>query len=310
MSDSNVTRQHRITVSYEGPGPDRGWMNATDVGTAIVGMGEMVSGASKVLYGDDARIEANVRADFEHASFEMIFEIVAAAHDIFHMIDNVNGVLSTLGLNENANGVIQFLQWARGRKIVAEELVEGGMKLRIARGKDGDSSITLTLDTYRALKSRQVRDGLKAFVQPLWREGVERVLASSTDTQAPSVEIERYERDAFIAPVLPSDTVDISRATMIVTIVSPVFEGNYVWRVSHGDAKYTARMGDDDFLESIRRDRIEFGRGHALRVTMETEIIDKGDGSLSYRHRIIKVHDHIRPKTYEQEELGPEDTHG
>ena len=46
-----VKRQHSITVSYKGPGPDMGWMNATDIGMAIVGVGEMISGASKVAYG-------------------------------------------------------------------------------------------------------------------------------------------------------------------------------------------------------------------------------------------------------------------
>ena len=234
----------------------------------------------------------------------MIFEIVAYAHDIFSRLDDVHGVLSTLGLNENATGVIQFLQWARGRKVVAEEPGEGGVTLRLESTGFG-ASMTLSLESYRALKNKQVRDGLKGFVHPLWRDGVEQVLASSADVREPTVTINRSERDSFLAPVLPSDLVDISRSIMIVTLVSPVFEGNYVWRLSQGATKYMARMEDEDFLETIRRDKVEFGHGHALKVTMETETIDKGDGSFRYKHSITKVHEHIRPKRYEQEDHGP-----
>lgn len=292
-----VLVRHEITVRYDGPAVEHGWMNATEVGSAMLGLGNMVSGASNVLLGDSATVEARVRSDFKGGSFEVVFEIVALADHLFHS-DAAENIMALLGVYDNTQGLIQVLRWLRGRSLTREERDEAGVTLVAGRDR-----LELRIENYQVLRSKEIRDGLAAFVHPLWNDGVSRLsLTSGATTGKAGVVIEAAEREHMVAPVLPSETVDTSRSTLFLTVVAPVFEGDYVWRFAQGDTRYTARMEDLDFLEKVRKGDVEFGHGHALRVIFETDTIDQGAG-LAFRHRVVKVLGHIRPQNYRQGDM-------
>ena len=63
----------RLNVRYRGLDVDQGRMSALELGPAIFAVGQMVGRTSRVLYGDEARVKVEVRADFEHGSFGIDF---------------------------------------------------------------------------------------------------------------------------------------------------------------------------------------------------------------------------------------------
>lgn len=125
-SAPNDRSEMRLNVHYRGMDVERGRMSALELGPAIFGVGQMVGRTSRVLYGDEARVNVEVRANFERASFGIEFFAVSPGAEL----------VPSLTLEQLANICI-ILGFAGGT-------VAGGMKglLWIARkleGKDIDS---------------------------------------------------------------------------------------------------------------------------------------------------------------------------
>lgn len=295
---------HAVRVQYDGGLARDGRMSAADLASAIMGMANMVSGTSEILLGDDARVQATVRTDFGGNSFVVVFEITSFVADLLSSVDSV---VSLLGFSENSNGLIQTLQWLRGRTITSVGKTEAddrasSMTLSI----DGDSR-ELSVSDLRVLRDERIVKGALALMEPLLEGNATRVTIGNGDNAvAPrysEISIEQAEARNLRIPVFPDDEVLTSRYEMTLTVVAPVFRGNYVWRFQWSGTRITAKMMDDDFISRIRANRVAFGYGDALRVQMETDEIRQKSSGVGYRHRIVKVLDHKRQPRYDQKDF-------
>ena len=90
----------RLNVRYRGLDVDRGRMGALELGPAIFGVGQMVGRTSRVLYGDEARVKVEVRADFEHASFGIDFVARSTAQGLMPPLtmEDLKNISIVLGL--------------------------------------------------------------------------------------------------------------------------------------------------------------------------------------------------------------------
>lgn len=295
---------HAVRVQYDGGLAGDGRMNATDLASAIMGMANMVSGTSEILLGDDTRVQATVKTDFGGNSFVVVFEITSFVADLLSSADSV---VSLLGFSENAHGLIQTLQWLRGRTITSVGRTEA---------EDPASSFTLSVDgdtrelsvsDVRVLRDERVVKGALALMEPLLEGNATRVTIGNGDDAViqryREISIEQAEARDLRMPVFPDDEVVTRRYEMTLTVVAPVFRGNYVWRFQWSGTTITAKMLDVDFISRIKANRVAFGYGDALRVQMETDEIRRKSGSVGYRHRIVKVLDHERHHRYEHDDL-------
>ena len=295
---------HVVRVQYDGGQAERGLMSAADLGGAIVGMAEMVSGASQIVMGDETHVRAQVRTDFGGNSFLVVFEIVSFAADLLSSVDSV---VSLLGLSENSNGLFQTLRWIRGRHITAIRRFQAddpGASMNVHIGEDVRE---LSFSDVRALRDERIVRGIVGVMKPLMEGNAARVTMGSGATVPKSGELSIRQEEAayFKEPAFPEDEVDTKTYEMILTVVVPVLTGDYIWRFEWSGNIFTAKMEDGDFVNRIRANLVDFGYGDALRVRMETDEVLRGDGTTTRRHRIVKVLAHKKQERYGQGDLLP-----
>ena len=293
-----------VRIQYDGGEAESGRMNPADLGVAMIGMADMVSGASGIVIGDHAHVRARIRSDFGGNSFLVVFEIFSITADL---LSSAESVVSLLGLSENPNGLIQTLQWIRGRAITAvrrPKADDPGASMTIHIGEDVRE---LTVSDVRALRDERTVRGMVGVMKPLVEGNAARVTIDGGDgTAVPpgsGIVIEQEEAAYLQEPVFPDDSVVTRTHEMILTVVVPVLTGDYVWRFEWSGNKLTAKMLDDEFIGKIRANFVEFGYGDTLRVRMETEETPQKDGTKTYQHRIIKVLKHTKHERYGQGDL-------
>ena len=295
-----------VRVQYDGGEAEDGLMSAADLGGAIIGMGEMVSGASQIVMGDETHVRARVRTDFGGNSFLVVFEIVSFTADLLSSVDSV---VSLLGLAENSNGLIQTLQWIRSRRITAihrPQFDDPGASMTIRIGEDVRE---LSVSDVRALRDEKTMRGIVNVMKPLLEGNATRVTLGkgdgSTVPKSADLSIQQEEATHFKEPAFPEDDLATRTYEMILTVVVPVLTGDYMWRFEWSGNIFTAKMEDGDFVNKIRANQVDFGYGDTLRVRMETDEILRKDGTTTHRHRILKVLAHKRRERYGQIDLLP-----
>ena len=269
-----------------------------------MGMAEMVSGASEIVMGDEAHFRARVRTDFGGNSFLVVFEIVSFTADLLSSVDSV---VSLLGLSENSNGLMQTLQWIRGRRITAirrPQADDPGASMTMHIGEDARK---LSVSDVRALRDERTVRGIVRVMKPLMEGNATRVTIGNGDgTAVPKggdLAIQQEEAAYFQEPTFPEDEVVTRTYEMILTVVAPVLTGDYMWRFEWSGNTLTAKMQDREFVNSIRANLVDFGYGDTLRVRMETDEIPRKDGTVTHRHSIVKVLDHEKRERYGQNDL-------
>ena len=243
-----------VRVQYDGGEAEHGRMSAADLGGAMIGMADMVAGASGIVIGDDAHVRARVRTDFGGNSFLVVFEIVSLTADL---LSSAESVVSLLGLSENSNGLIQTLQWIRGRRITAvrrSQAGDPGASMTIHIGEDARE---LTVSDVRALRDERTVRGIVGVMKPLVEGNAAKVAIGTgdgTDSVATGSDlaIEQEEAAYLQEPTFPDDEVVTKTYEMILTVVVPVLTGDYVWRFEWSGNKLTARMLDSEFVNRIR----------------------------------------------------------
>ncbi|MDP3910741.1 MAG: hypothetical protein Q8Q14_10150 [Gemmatimonadales bacterium] len=283
----------KLKVRYQGREPDRGRMSATELGPAILGIGEMVGQASRILFGDQARVRVEVQAEPQHASFGIEFFAVAPGAGLVPplSLQDLAAIAAILGFGggtavATARGLVWLVRWLRGRKIDKVEKVGDDIRITI-----NDQSTNITVNEYRVFVNPQVRKGLKAVVAPLEQEGFDSV-SIEPETQPPQV-IEKSEREFFARIPLPEEEISVDRSTAILEVVAPAFREGYKWRFAQGGETFFAAILDEKFLGEVAQHQELFGSGDALKVEMEIRTTRTEDG-FDFERRIVHVVEHIR----------------
>lgn len=289
--DRVVVAELHLEVRYLGPQVALGRMSAVDLGPAIFGIGAMVSGAAKELYGDETRVQVEVRADFEHGSFGIDFFAVSMGGEILLglTLEELAALATILGLVgvEGIRGVIAIARKLAGRKLDRIEQIGDRYEIHVH-----DESINVSIDEYKVITNPKVREGLEAVVQPLEKPGIQAVRIKVEDHEP--VGIDRSERESFKLPSPPDEEIGTHISTRVIEVLSPAFREANKWRFAEGDSDYYATVEDDDFLQLVDRHDEVFGKGDALVVEMETTTRRK-EGRYEYDRRITRVIDHFRP---------------
>ena len=297
-----------MIVSYDGPIVREGRMSAVDAGTAIVGMANMVSAASRVLYGDGSHVTSEVETNFVKGSFEINFVVEQALGLMGH--DASLNELMLLLFGPGHAGLLGLIKRLRGRKATKVEptLVREGSD-DISLNVQGDNNtITVNKNVYLLSLDQTARESAESVAKPLMRDGMDTVtIGKFKGLEIPSVTITSDEAPYFKAPPPTGTTVHKSVSEVYLRVVSPNFQTGSKWRVAQGDTSFFADIRDDEFWERIRKYEETFGDGDILVADMMTET-QEVDGKLKIVRTIVKVKDHKAPRKYRQMGLEEQDT--
>ena len=113
----------------------------------------------------------------------------------------------------------------------------------------------------RLYRDKPIRDQLEAFVRPLVKEGVERVVFRRDQTELESVQ--REEAEYFNAESENTNVTESVIPRYRLQITSLVFHRQWKWRLSDGANTRWYAMEDEEFAKAIQQGK-RFGKDDIL----------------------------------------------
>lgn len=279
-------------LAYDGEALRDGEMDIADLAPALLGFGQLVEAAGRIVAGDDTRVTIRVKAHRE-GSFEILLSLAVdggaaiwnfAKSDSGSAAANLLGILGISGIG-GAVGLIQFVKWLGGRK--PEEVkrtTPSAVEVTI-------NNVTIVVDplVFQMAFDPGVRSGLERVVAaPLDKEGIDEVRFGSKKL---GERIKAEERHAFRTPISEDGDTFESRYVRPFSIEKLSFKPGQKWRLSDGHSPRSVVVSDQEFAAKVDRSEIRFAKGDVLICDVIERSVRTGNGFRS-EYEIVKVLEH------------------
>lgn len=270
-----MKEQAKICVAYTGESVNDGTMDVAELAPALLALSNFIGEANRVLNNDDSTIEVRVSAHFERGSFEMILELgrtLAQQLKLFFGETNYSlyEILSALGLVATLSGYsfLEIYRWLKGKQPKKVEKVNENT----VRVYFEEESREVSIGVWKLFRSEKIKKHVSGVVHPLTKEGVDTVEFRDAENKNVAEKITSEESEYFSAPAQGENLQEfVSEQQLMLKIVNVSFERGLAWRFDDGDAKFYAKVNDEQFLELIESGRISFGSGDGIVATVETK---------------------------------------
>jgi hypothetical protein len=256
----------RFTVALVGQGVDDGTIDVADLAPSLLAIGKLFDAANTSLNGDQVKVSVRVRATAP-GSFEINLEAIQSlvsqvkdflAGDTVTAIVNLKELL-LVGVVGGGWCVVRLIRKLRGRP-----------PSRIRNLKDGTVEITADGETFvvplkllRLYQDMAVRKAVQdAIVKPLEKPELERIEFKEEGRVVEAVD--KGERDFFVAPTLPEETLVDDRRRAAFSIISLAFKEDNKWRLHDGNTQISASIADKEFLKRVDSNQVAFAKGDIL----------------------------------------------
>jgi hypothetical protein len=287
-------------VVYDGPALDDGRMPVRDLAPALLALGDLFVDASGVVHPRQPPVALKIKATAE-GSF--VIDLLLEAPGVW---DNFVNLFSSDGASALVNfrdavlgtaGLFWLVKQVAGRAIKSKEDSPEPGHIRITLN-DG-TTLDVPADVLLLFESLPVRGKAREVVQPLTRDGIDRV--SFRSDREKTVEIEKQDLSAYAIPEVEEVPVLERETEIVVSIVGPVFLDDNKWRLTDGEQTFYAKIDDRQFLNDIDRGVESFRKGDMLQCRVRRVQTRRGD-TLHSDYTVIEVQEHI-PRE-EQLQLG------
>ena len=287
-----MNEKEEFQIIYDGPALSTHEMDVRDLAPALIAVSDLLEETNRVMYGDAAQVQVNVKGSFKTGCFQVDFSLAQKLADqvnaFFSSPSGITtaGILSILGVNVlNGFGLLPFVSWLKNRKIK-----------KITKLSDGKSSVEVddesrevedkTLELYRNLK---VRKSLEVIIRkPLEKEGVDSfaIMYKEEYTKVSKEESQYYKIPEMEDEPLEEQTVETNLQAIGVSFL----EDNK-WRFSDGAVAFYAEVQDKDFIQRVQENREAFAKDDILKVRMlKKQYV--GDNGIKSEYVILKIISH------------------
>lgn len=295
MSDMTEFR-----VTYDGPALENHEMDPRELAPALLAMADLLEASAKVLYGDKAKVNVNVKGSFKTGSFNIDFvtgvQWLQSVRDIFAgseatAIANASAILGALGVL-GKTGLIPLLKWLRNRPVTRVEVIdpEGRDRPR-ARIYVGDDFYDSECETVDLLRDVGVRKAMEQVLAPLEKPGIH-VVALGQGTSV-NITVGAGDLPSFVSPAAEDVLIIDDVRDAVFSIVSLTFKEDNKWRLSDGQATISAAIADTTFLSAVHNDVESFSKGDALVCKLRVRQWQTATGARS-EYEVVEVTQHLR----------------
>lgn len=298
------TNNARFTVVYDGPALRDSQMDVRDLAPALLGLGEVLEQANRVLNGERATLKVHVKA-FKGGCFGIDLELIQSCIDtvlgwltpgseVRNGIDllNVVGFTPREIVTDVGIGLYLLIKMVKGRRPKKKIELENGRITLVFDSPERDEEITVDKDVVELYENVKVREAAEKSVSPLEHAGIDsfgivhdgerRMLVTKKDVDS--------FRLSNVKPLeIPIDTSDQIR---VLSIVSLSFKQDNKWRLSDGQAILNVKINDDHFLKEVN-EGASFAKGDMLKVQLVSKASVGHDG-LKTEYEVTKVIEHIK----------------
>jgi hypothetical protein len=295
-----------FALTYAGPAVETGTMDVRDLAPALLGVGQLLEAANRVVNGETSRVKVRIRTT-SSGSFVILFDID------FSFIKSLQDMLAGPEATAAANlisflttgitipvGAIKLVKWLKGKRPTRVKQ-KGANKVEVEI--DGQS-IEVDEPVARLALDINVRLSLERVVaEPLSKDGFDSVEIGHPNS------IERIEKSQgyyFLAPPEREEGVFESSYRGPFSIVSLSFKEGNKWRLHDGKSQLNATVVDEEYLKKVNNNEVSFSKGDIL--ICDVKIVTRKDekGNLKAEYFIERVVDHrhttAHPSFFEVEE--------
>ena len=230
-------------LRYRGAALRDGAMDIRDLAPALLALGEIFEEANGLLNSDRAEVRVRINADFRSSSFEVqldIYQDILVQSGMLLGTENVKSAVELIRLiigdSSIAVGLFRLIKKLKSKPIEKVDREGDNVKFDL----DGEN-ITINRDVYNIYMQPGVRRAIPMVTQPIDGEEIDQVeLITDGHTETITKDQAQYFTEEALA--MPDDGVIISdeERDQVLEIIQPTLAGEYKWRLTDGDAKFTA----------------------------------------------------------------------
>lgn len=303
MLESPRMSSQEFAIAYDGPALANHTMDVQSLGPALLAIGDLCQEANRVINGQNvADVNVRVKATGE-GCFDILFELVHKLYDDAadlvreDEVATAKELLEWLGLGAAPLlGLVGFLKWKRGRKIVKQEAsVDGrGNSVINVTVEGSDNTITVISPSVHELATDpRVRAAQRRMLAPLSESGVEEFRVRhkrKTVTRILKDDLEKgyfdLDPDEFGGEE-PANDPQTFEAVLVLR--APVFVEDSKWQFFYGGQRISATLDDPNFVRSVFKGGARFGVGDRFRVRLRLSQMILSNGKIRNDYEILKV---------------------
>jgi hypothetical protein len=293
-----IVSSTELSITYDGELVRTGLMDVQELAPALLASSTLIQKANTLLNGDTTSVSLKVRSDFRRGSFIVDFVVdqsfleqaksfllqhpnIKDAKDILDVIFFYAGLPISA-----AAGLFKLIKFLGVRKPDSVSVGDNNRNVTIVLG---DQNIIVNRPAYDLYQDQQVRRAASILVEPLNREGIDRLEIRRGD----EVEtITKEEAEAFYVSELEGDKLLENVNEAWLSIVSLSFNPDHKWRFSTGGSNLTAAIEDEQFWRRVHMHQEIFEEGDQLLVDLRTSTFRDGTGRLQTRYAVERVIQH------------------
>lgn len=284
----------QFTIIYDGEALASHEFDVRELAPALLGIADLLEETNKVINGDKARVQINVKGNFKTGSFPIDFNVV---QDVFTQLTNLFNqptvqaavnLIEILGFTAGGRiGLLKFIRWLKGREIKQITKITDTADVKIEL-KDGDN-IQIPEAVIGLFSNLKVRQSLETVIfKPLSREGIGVFKVKHNTTV---VEITKEEKDYFTTPELEDEIISTNTVEKSLQLLTISFVDGNKWRFSDGSSQFYAEIKDDKFVEQVKSGITSFAIDDIFRVKLK-EIQKLTAGGIRAEFEVLEVIDH------------------
>ena len=293
-----------VVIAYDGEALKDHSMDVRELAFALTGLSELFSEANKLVNGDKAVTQVDIKAKFDEGSFDIVLDVINKSHGFLNCLANnseiqgANCLLSILGFaGITPIGLFQLIKWLKNREIKKQErLPENKIKIFVEDENGQLESIDINSRVLELFRNSKAVKGLEKAVSPLEKEGYESFDIKNRVNKNELINIDRILKNDlsyFKITEIERNLTEFENI-MYLNLVSPCFEEGNKWKFSTKDGKIFASIKDENFLEEVNSSRKLFGKGDILKVRILTKQTELPDFQIKNEYDILEVVEHKR----------------
>lgn len=235
--------------------------------------------ASRVYYGSGAKTSIRIeRVQAGSIDLQWMYEIAAGAQSVFPA-----GVM--FGLKDIATLIktwLDLLKFLKGQPPQRVQNIDNGSGLQI-ENIAGQATI-INGNIYNTFMMSGIGSDAEKLEIPV-KNGAKKLELRHRGRRIGSYDAPDL---ANFKAIKPKDKPLESEIEAILEVVSPVLEGEGMWRFKYGRMSITARLTDEDYRQKVQDGEESFSHGDRLQARLKTIQENLGD-RISTKHFITRV---------------------
>jgi len=252
----------QLSFEYEGEALKFG-IEATELRQALDGYNRLVKDAAHLLKGQETKVSFRIKAIRSNSlHIDTVVETFAAAQAAFPLAAQVFDGVKTVG--EMIKVWLDIQKHLKGEPPRSIQKIKNGNAVHIEN--NSGQVIVINGDLLNAFNALDVGSSVQKIAAP-FKHKAESLVIKENHRKLGSYTAE--EAQSFKRIALDEKPLETS-GEVLLTVKSPVLEGDGLWRFRYGSSTIIARMHDEEFKQQVQKGEETFRNGDVYRVKLRS----------------------------------------